>query len=102
MARLFVLDFVYVDDLSLVDAQFDAHRDYLRRHYAEGRFLASGRKDPRTGGVIIARGTREEIERVVAEDPFTTHFVAQVRISEFLPTMTCDELAALREPLTTP
>lgn len=98
MARLFVLDTVYVDDLALVDA----HREYLRRNYAEGRFLASGRKEPRTGGVIIARGTREEIERVVAEDPLTIHGVAEVSISEFLPTMTCDELAELREPLTTP
>lgn len=98
MPRLFVLDLTYVADLADVDVHLEAHREYLRRHYADGTFLASGRKEPRTGGVIWARGERARIEQVVAQDPFTVHGVARYEVTEFVPTMTADVLASLREP----
>lgn len=97
MTRLFVLDLVYTADITEIDRQLPAHRDFLTEHYATGSFLVSGRKEPRTGGVIIARGSRAEVEAIVAEDPFSIAGVVRYDITEFVPTTTGPELAALRE-----
>lgn len=46
--------------------------------------VVSGRKIPRDGGIILAVGAnRRTIEAIVAEDPFVTHGLADVRILEF-------------------
>jgi uncharacterized protein YciI len=67
-----------------------------------GSFLASGRKVPRTGGVILARGaSREEIETIINLDPFYRHHVAEYEIIEFSPTMSVNELAFLRDNVKT-
>ena len=34
-----------------------AHVAFLKKHYASGHFLVSGRKIPRDGGIIIAAGS---------------------------------------------
>ena len=61
-----------------------AHMRFLREQYAAGRFLVSGRKIPRDGGIIIACGaSRDEIERIARTDPFVTHGLADVRVIEF-------------------
>jgi uncharacterized protein YciI len=47
-------------------------------------FLVSGRQVPRTGGIIIALAdSREQIESIMAEDPFCKHGLAEVRVIEF-------------------
>jgi uncharacterized protein YciI len=82
----------------LVGGVIEEHVEYLKEQYALGNFLASGRKVPRTGGVILARGaSRDEIETIITLDPFYRHDVAEYEITEFSPTMTIDELAFLRE-----
>lgn len=95
MTHFFVLDLDYVTDLDEVERHLAAHREFLHRHYSDGTFLASGRKDPRTGGIIIARGDRATIMGIVASDPFNRHGVARYTITEFVPTMTADLLAPL-------
>ncbi len=61
-----------------------AHVAYLKKHYAAGNFVVSGRKVPREGGVILAVGkSRAEIDAIVAEDPFHKHRLADFRIVEF-------------------
>ena len=97
MTHLFVLDVTYIAELGEIDRHLPAHREYLARNYADGFFLASGRKEPRTGGVILARGERAAIERIVTDDPFTQHGVARYQITEFVPTMTADALSDVRE-----
>ena len=88
MAHLFVLDIIYTQGTKAVDPYLEAHRQYLTHHYKNGRFLAIGRMDPRTGGIIIAVGTRNEISEVVTEDPFVVNGVTEYTITEFIPTMT--------------
>ena len=65
--------------------------------YSAGRFLASGRKEPRNGGVILATGTRKEMEETIRTDPFTINDAAKYSITEFLPSMTADCLSPYRE-----
>ena len=67
----------------------------VERNYAAGRFIVSGRREPRTGGVILARAaSTAEIEAVIAEDPFTSEGVAHYEVIEFLPGTWADEFAA--------
>ena len=72
-----------------------AHMAFLRKHYASGHFVMSGRKIPRDGGIIMAVGaSREEIEAIAAEDPFCTHGLADFRIIEFRVSQRADDIQA--------
>jgi uncharacterized protein YciI len=74
-----------------------AHMAWLDEQYATGRFLVSGRQIPRTGGVIVAHGDdREEIERLVATDPFVTSGVATAAVIQFRASQTATSAAAAR------
>jgi len=60
---MFVIELIYKAPLEDIDAQMRAHMTFVRKHYAAGTFLISGRKIPRDGGVILALGkSRDEIE----------------------------------------
>lgn len=95
---MFIVSLTYIKPLEEVDQHLTEHVDYLKEQYRLGNFLASGRKIPRDGGVILAHSaSREEIEAIIALDPFHIHGVADYEIIEFSPTMTSDELVFLRE-----
>ena len=81
---MFVIELIYKSELSEIDAHMKAHVAYLDKYYAAGTFVLSGRKIPREGGIIIAVAeSKAEIERIVAEDPFHEHGLAEFRIIEF-------------------
>lgn len=93
---MFVVLLTYIAPLDAVDRHLPAHRDFLARQYAAGIFLLSGRKEPREGGVIIARAaSRSALEEVLAEDPFHVHGLARYEIVQFTPTMAGNGLHAL-------
>ncbi|MDD2950262.1 MAG: YciI family protein [Sulfuricurvum sp.] len=95
---MFIISLNYIKPLEEVDTLLEEHVEYLKEQYRLGSFLASGRKTPRTGGVILARAvSREEIETIISLDPFYRHGVAEYEITEFSPTMTVDALEFLRE-----
>lgn len=71
--------------------------DWVKAGYDSGTFLASGRKMPRTGGIVLARGSRETIEAMVAADPFTIHGVADYEITEFHASRAAPGLEALKD-----
>ena len=82
--------------MSEVDKHLSAHIGYLNRQYSDGVFLASGRKVPRTGGVILANvESKDKLEQILSEDPFKQHALAEYDIIEFIPTKTSTELAFL-------
>jgi uncharacterized protein YciI len=84
MKTLFVIELTYTASLEKIDEAMGAHVRFLKKHYAAGHFLVSGRKIPRDGGVIIAVGrSREEIEGIMHEDPFCSGGLADVRIVQF-------------------
>ncbi|MEU0399566.1 YciI family protein [Streptomyces sp. NPDC006197] len=97
---MFVLELTYTAPVERVDALLDAHVEWLDAYYADGVFLASGRKNPRDGGVILAAGVdRAEVEKIAAADPFVVGGVCTYRITEFYATKTADGIAAYREEL---
>ncbi|MFE2102541.1 MULTISPECIES: YciI family protein [unclassified Streptomyces] len=97
---MFVLELSYTAPLDAVDAVIPAHVAWLDEQYEKGFFLASGRKNPRDGGVILAVAeNRARIEEVAAGDPFIAAGVCEYRITEFLATKTAPELARHRQTL---
>jgi uncharacterized protein YciI len=81
---MFVIELIYKASLAEIDAHMAAHVKFLKKYYAAGNFLVSGRKLPRDGGIILAVGaSRRSIEAIVAEDPFIIHRLAEARIIEF-------------------
>ncbi|WP_333776881.1 YciI family protein [Streptomyces sp. IBSBF 3136] len=95
---MFVLELSYTAPLDAVDAVLPAHSAWLDQQYDKGFFLASGRKNPRDGGVILAVAEdRARIEEVAAGDPFVVAGVCAYRITEFIATKTAPELATHRQ-----
>lgn len=83
---------MYKVDLAQIDAAMNPHMAWLNKHYASGAFVASGRKVPRDGGVILATGDdRASIEAIVAEDPFVARGLASVRVIEFRMSQRADD-----------
>lgn len=83
---MFVVSLIYTASLAKIDASLEAHVAYLDRHYANGNFLLSGRKLPRTGGVILAAAaSRAELYAILAEDPFYKAGLASYESTEFVP-----------------
>ena len=81
---MFIIELTYKADLAEIDAHMAAHVKFLKKYYAAGNFLVSGRKIPRDGGIIVAVGeSRRQIEAIVEEDPFYRHGLADFRIVEF-------------------
>jgi len=90
---MFVIELVYRVDLARIDAHMAAHVRFLKKYYAAGNFLVSGRKIPREGGIILAVGdSRSEIEAIVGEDPFVAHGLAEFRIIEFRASQRADDI----------
>jgi uncharacterized protein YciI len=90
---MFVIELIYKAALDEIDAHMGAHMKFLRKYYAAGNFLASGRKIPREGGIILAVGkSRDEIESIVKEDPFCKHGLADFRVIEFRASQTADDI----------
>ncbi|MBZ6072071.1 YciI family protein [Aeromonas schubertii] len=94
---MFVVTLTYVKPIAVIDELIPAHVEWLKAHYAAGHFLASGRRVPRSGGVILANGlTREALEQVLAGDPFRQAGAAEYEVTEFVPSMTAPQLDSLR------
>lgn len=93
---MFVILLHYIKPLEEVDRHVAAHRAWLERHYASGHFLLSGRKEPRTGGVIVALAEdRAALDAILAQDPFALAGVADYTVTEFIPAMAAERLAWL-------
>ncbi|MEO8259964.1 MAG: YciI family protein [Acidobacteriota bacterium] len=90
---MFVIELIYKTDLADIDARMAAHVRFLKKHYAAGHFLVSGRKVPRDGGIILAVGeSRRQIEAIVEQDPFVVHGLADFRIIEFRASQRADDI----------
>jgi len=90
---MFVLSLTYTAPMDRIDALVEEHVAWLEQGYAEGTFLASGRKVPRTGGIILAVApNRATLEKFVATDPLSREGVADYEITEFVATRTSPDL----------
>jgi uncharacterized protein YciI len=82
---MFIVNLTYIVPLEQLDLHMNEHVKFLRKYYKQNVFVASGRKVPRTGGIILALAkSKEEIEKIIEEDPFHVHKLAEFSITEFL------------------
>ncbi|NDL64108.1 YciI family protein [Acerihabitans arboris] len=92
---MFIVDLTYEEPIEKVEALLEAHLAWLQKYFAAGDFVASGRKVPRIGGIILTRTlARPDLDKILAEDPFTE--VANYSITEFAPSRTSEALSALQ------
>ena len=95
---MFVIELTYKASLDEIDAHMRAHMAFLKKCYAAKKFLVSGRKIPRDGGIILAVGeSRAEIEGLMREDPFVARGLVDFRVIEFRPSQRADDIDALIE-----
>jgi len=82
---MFIIDLNYVAPLEELDKHMFDHVQYLKKYYEENLFLASGRKVPRTGGIILCIAKSEkEVNKIISEDPFYKLKLAEFKVTEFL------------------
>lgn len=84
---MFIISLNYKKPFSEIETLLVAHRAFLDDYYQQGIFVMSGPKHPRTGGIIVANiKTREKLEKIIQEDPFYQHDIADYEVVEFTPT----------------
>ena len=82
---MYIINLNYIVPLEKLDAQMTEHVKYLHKYYKQNVFVASGRKVPRTGGIILALAkSKEDVDRIISEDPFYIHKLAEFTVTEFL------------------
>lgn len=95
---MFIVSLTYIKPLDEVDKYLSEHVNYLIEQYKKGNFIASGRKVPRIGGIILSKlSSREELQAVLKKDPFNKESLATYDIQEFIPSMTSAEFENLKE-----
>lgn len=93
---MYVISLHYKVDLSVMDAHRPAHLEWLQKYYDAGLFLASGRKNPPTGGVVLSRGVaRSELDAILKTDPFAINGLADYTVTEFTPNKWAPELQGI-------
>ena len=81
---MYIIELTYKVPASEIDNNMAAHMKFLDKYYHSGHFLASGRKEPRDGGIIFATAESvHEINDIVAEDPFSILGLADYRVIHF-------------------
>jgi len=68
---VYIVSLTYNRPMEEVEAALAAHIAWLDDYFADGTFIAAGRKDPRTGGVILIKDIPQaRLEEILAEDAF--------------------------------
>jgi uncharacterized protein YciI len=93
---VFLISLRYTAPLDRIDALMGQHIAFLNGQAEEGAFIAWGRKVPRDGGLILAKGkSREEIEALAARDPFVSEGAAEFEVIEWAPSFAAESVAGL-------
>lgn len=96
MSIIYVVVLTYIKPLEEVDSQIPAHVEWLKKGYSDGVFLASGRRIPRNGGVILATcDDIESLETRLSQDPFQKLNIAKAEIIPFEATMKAQLLESI-------
>jgi len=83
---MFVVSLTYKVPDDIVDFHRPGHMAWLKDAFDDGIFLASGRRVPATGGVLLAKVDRATLDASLAQDPFYSNGVAEFEIIEFTAT----------------
>jgi uncharacterized protein YciI len=97
---MFIIDIEYTVEFDKVDPLIAEHFEFLKKYYDAGLFVVSGRKEPRTGGIILVKNNdRKLVEKVMKEDPFYRGKVANYTLTEFVPGTAAGGFESLKDGL---
>lgn len=95
---MYIINITYKVSLDTVDNYLQPHITFLDEQYALGNFHASGRKVPRDGGIILSlMSDKEQLLKILEQDPFKKHALATYEVIEFIPSKTSKEMSFLLE-----
>ena len=84
---MFIVSLKYKKEISEVEKFIEQHIIFLNKYYEKKKFIVSGRKNPRNGGIILVRDmTNDSLMDILKEDPFYVNEIANYEITEFIPT----------------
>lgn len=93
---MFIVNLTYIKPLDEVEKFLEKHIDFLNHYYTKGHFIASGRKNPRTGSIILAKANNKKlIQEIITQDPFYQNEIAQYDIIEFEASRYCPEFETI-------
>lgn len=88
--------FLSFADKSKAPDYMAGHNAWIEDGMAAGHFMLVGSWQPGRGGCILVRATSmEEVEGIVAKDPFVEHGVVQAEIHEVSVNKLCDDMQFL-------
>lgn len=93
---MFIVLLRFADGRAAAPDHLTAHQEWVQRGVRDGVFLLVGSIRPGVGGALLAtRGSREDLDRRVAEDPFVIHGVVAAEVLEVEPHVTDPRLTFL-------
>ena len=88
---MFLVILTYKKPNEEIDKALPGHVLFLDKYYENKKLIFSGRRKPRTGGIILVNSDdKEEVIKIILEDPFHQNGLADYELIEFTPTK-CDE-----------
>lgn len=80
---MFVVSMTYRVPDDIVDFHRPSHMRWVQDAFDSGVFVASGRRVPAVGGVLLSAVDRATLDAALAKDPFYTNGVAEFEVIEF-------------------
>jgi len=88
MKKIFVVSTTYTKSLEEVGKFRNNHFEFIQKYIDAGKFIAGGRQNPPTGGLILAYNViKEELEEILKEDPYYKNNLIETVITEFTPAL---------------
>ncbi len=93
---MFLVDMNFVDMSRITPELTDLHRAHLLGEYNNNNLMFGGRKEPRTGGIIISSHKDiGDLKAVLEADPFIQSGAVEYCITEFTPVMASQPFESL-------
>jgi uncharacterized protein YciI len=84
----FLIEIQYLVPVEQLGEILPQHRAFLQTGYEKGILLLSGPREPRTGGIVIARSnSQNDLEAFFENDPYALNKVATHKFIEFNPVL---------------
>lgn len=80
---MIIVNITYKCELKEIEMNLEEHRNFLDKYYKLNKFICSGRKNPRVGGIILCNTSKKECESIIEEDPFYNKNLASYELIEF-------------------
>ena len=82
----FLVELTYLAPIEKIEEVLQEHRNFLQTGYDQNILLMSGPKNPREGGIIIAKEeSMEKIQEFFKLDPYNKNNYADYKFVEFNP-----------------